>query len=269
MALKAYLTDDEHSKLDEAQKGLYAKDAEGRHLLQVEGRDGFALENVQGLKSTVEALRSESNTLKGKLKGFGELTPEQAAEALRKATEYDAIDPKAEAGKLKEQYETRTREALAAAGKEWEARVKAAEERVQAQSQQLNRLLIETAVTTTTSDPSIKGKAHMLLPAIREITRVVEDNGTARVSVLNPETGVERVGAQGKPLTIPELLLEMRADERWKGAFEIAGPAGGGGAPAGGAPGGTGGKKVSEMSVEEKAAFVHTQGKAAFEALPQ
>ncbi len=78
-----------------------------------------------------------------------------------------------------------------------------------------------------------KGSEHLLMPIIRQKVQVSEDNGEFRVSVVD-ENGTERFGGTGSPMTIDELVGELKRDPLYSRGFESEAPKGTGTTP--GAP---------------------------------
>ena len=58
---------------------------EGKFVLSVESVGGFGLEDVGGLKKTMEDWKGKANTSRASLEAFGEYTPESIAELATKA----------------------------------------------------------------------------------------------------------------------------------------------------------------------------------------
>lgn len=92
MALKAKLAT--LAGLDTATTGLYKKQGEF-FVLDVEGVDGFELEDVTNLRSTNGKLRDEVGELKKAAKPFEGLDPKKVARVMAKADEIEAWKPDA------------------------------------------------------------------------------------------------------------------------------------------------------------------------------
>lgn len=85
MALKAMVKS--LDGITEAHRALYRKDGEGDKavfVLDVEPAEGFALENVTGLKSTIQKLRDSEGEKEQRLAAFKDLDPTTARDALKK-----------------------------------------------------------------------------------------------------------------------------------------------------------------------------------------
>ena len=75
---------------------------EGKFVLSVESVDGFGLEDVGGLKKTMNDWKDKANTSRTKLDSFGEYTPESIADLALKAQ--SAGDPNEAIESLKAEY---------------------------------------------------------------------------------------------------------------------------------------------------------------------
>jgi hypothetical protein len=101
----------------------------------------------------------------------------------------------------------------------------------------------------------------LLLPHVQRLTRVVEQDGEYAVQIVDAK-GDPRINAKGEPLTISDLIKEMKADVNIYGrAFEGSGLSGSGTRPNndGGKPLNNGGvpKSWAEAKTEEdKAAYL-------------
>jgi hypothetical protein len=119
----------------------------------------------------------------------------------------------------------------------------------------------------------LKGNATLLMPHIRAKTKLVEEEGTFSVRILD-EAGNPRVNAEGKFLTIRDLVSEMQGQDVYAGAFAGTGKSGGGSSGNDGGKGGGGGGmppaglKRSAMSVSDKAKFIKEHGNTEYMKLP-
>lgn len=283
MALPAILTEEEYTKLaphlaSEAVKALgveYAKGEDGRYVAVVAGRDGYALENVQGLRSSVEASRAERDAAQAILKRYGELKPEDVAAVLDKARKFDGLDGKV--ADAKRQFEEWREEHAKTTAEQTAAKVAAVAAERDGYRSQLEQHLIVGQATQILADPQIKGNPALLLPIIRDTTDAVEEQGedgrkVLRVRVLNPaKVGRERIGKSGGPMTLEELVGELRLDSRYAAAFEGSGSSGGGTPPGGGGRTDLGGFPAnrSKFTLAQKVKFVSEHGQKAFLDLPE
>ena len=104
------------------------------------------------------------------------------------------------------------------------------DQRNQALQNQLYGLLVENSAVAAVAE--LKGVPELLLPFIKTQVKVAEENGEFKVQVLDGQ-GEVRYGATGSPMTIKELVQEMKAQEKYGRLFESEAPAGPGGKPPG------------------------------------
>lgn len=97
---------------------------------------------------------------------------------------------------------------------------------------QLYSLLVENNATAAVAE--LKGVPELLLPFIKNQVKVMEEDGQFKVTVIDG-AGEVRYGATGSPMTIKELVVEMKANEKYGRLFESEQQQGGGGFPANGA----------------------------------
>ena len=276
MALKAYYTDaeaeavKEHLASDSA-KALgveFKKDAEGRNILAVEARDGFALEHITGLRSSVEKAREERDAAVARIKALGDINPADIPKLVEKAKKFDSIDPEAAIGKAKTQYEEWKAEFTQQVAAEHQQAMDALAKQRDALQSQLARELIESRAMQVLSRPTVKGNSDLILPVIRNMTdAVLGEDGTMTVRVLNPlKPGQARIGKSGEPMDLEELIQdEIRVDPRYAPAFGGTGRSGGG---EGEGAGSVGAGRRSQMTDKQKALFIRENGREAYRALP-
>jgi len=278
MAVKAVLTEEEHTAITEhlstdAAKALgveFAKNAEGKYLLVVEGRDGFALENVTGLKNSVESAREERDTAQTKLKRFGDMDPDTASDIVSKAKQFDELDPKLEAGKAKAKFDEWKGEFVESVKVQHAEAMAVVSADRDAMRTQLEQELIESQATQILARDDVKGNPVLLLPAIRNMTDTELKDGVMTVRVLNPlKPGQARIGKSGDPMELEELIVaELKGNEAYSGAFGASGGSGSGeGDKGAGATGAT--AKRSDMADKDKVLFIRKHGREAYRALPE
>lgn len=249
----------------EALHSLY-RENEGQYELTV---DPSELEELvaPNLKSALQKERQnarqrerEAKDLKRRLETFGDEDPEALLEELSSLRK---LKEKAEAGKGKE--DSAVEQVRKQLQDEFGKTLKAKDEDLSKLKGQLTSLLVDSAATGAISE--MKGVPKLLLPHVKRMTEVVEEDGKYDVRVLN-EQGEHRVNSDGEYMTIKELVSELRNDEVFQRAFDGEG-ASGGGTPSGGPRGGGAAtKKRSQMAVEEKSAFIDKHGMDAYLALP-
>ena len=83
MSLKAIVSEVPEGLEDHYTAGTDAN--EGKFILSVESVEGFGLEDVNGLKKTMNDWKEKANTSRATLEGFGEYTPDSIAELALQA----------------------------------------------------------------------------------------------------------------------------------------------------------------------------------------
>lgn len=279
MATKAYLTADEHAAIaehleSEPIKALgveYKKDAEGRYVLVVQPRDGYALENVTALKGSAAKIRDERDALQDRVKEFGDVDPETIQTLADKAKRFDELDPKAEAGKVmakldewKADFKEKTESAHA-------AELKAVTDRLAATETQLSDNLIEVQARAIMADPEIDANAVLLMPHVRNrTTTVIGDDGKMRVIVVNPaKPGSAMIGKDGEDMGLKELIAdELRSVDALKPAFG-APAASGSGQRSDSSTQSRSGRKQSDYTPKDRSLYIREHGREAWMKLPK
>lgn len=169
-------------------------------------------EAVNGFNKSNKQLRNDLKTKSVDLAPLAEYGDNPAAikEAVKAAIEA--------AGASKNQDVTKQIEGvksglLQAHAKELEQR----DLRNQALQGQLYNLLVENAATAAVAE--LKGIPDLLLPFIKQQVKVAEADGQFKVTVVDG-AGEVRYGATGSPMTIKELVAEMKAQEKFGRLFE-------------------------------------------------
>lgn len=250
MALKAILDTVEGLPADVAKE--YGKDEQsGKFVLQVAPVGGFALENVEGLKTALGKERENTRKAGETLKAFEGLDPDKARDALTKVTEMTNWTPEQ---KVKEQIEAIKAQLLDAHGKEKGT----LEKKLSSYQKQLTNALIIQAATAAIAEQ--KGVVELLLPHVERSTRIREsDSGQFVVEVVDKDGNLQ-VDRNGNALTIAQLVEKMRASDTFARAFEGSG-ASGSGAHGGGTP-----KPSGPHTISKADASNHQKYQAASEA---
>ena len=216
-----------------------AKD--GKFILDVGPVEGLSLENVAGLKTTVETLRGIETKLTKELAAlntkFTGIDPEQARLAVAK---YDEVKNFDKDGKVKEAIEAHKRDLVAnhtAAVAELEKQLKAAQD-------QLDDALVTSKVVEALQ--SEKGNVELLKPHVMSSIVVKTGADNKRYPEVVGTNGEPRVGdSAGNPMTILQRVQEMKTQKSFAAAFEgVNSSGGGGGGSEDGISVGAGGGKV-------------------------
>jgi len=246
--------------VEEASRGLYVE-KDGKFVLDVDG-----IEDTSGLKS---ALQKERSAREAKDKQV------RAWERLGKSPE-DIENLIAEQDKIAEERAKAEEEKAAKAG-EWDklkaqmndkhqVELKAKDDSISSMRKALEKHLVDAAATSAIA--AEKGVSDLLLPHVQKHVKVVEEDGEFVVKVVDAK-GDPRVNGKGDPLTISDLVKEMKESEVYGRAFDASGQSGSGKPPTRSPSGGPGSAtKSSFKSEKERAAWVDAHGFEAYRALP-
>lgn len=229
MKLKAVV--DNLEKIDEKYHDLYTEQ-DGVYVLNVEPSEGMALENVEGLKETLNKVNKENRTLKRDLKKFDGLDPDEAKKALDKLDELGDLDPEKDAERIAQEKLEKGQEKLIAPFKEENQKLKDRNDKL---LNSLQKSSIESAALRAVEQYG--GSARLLMPHIRDRVKLVEnDDGEFDIQVVD-EGGDLRTKAdrEGKvhEMSVEDLVGEMRESEEFAPAFNGTAQSGGGTPPGG------------------------------------
>ncbi len=206
--------------IDETVATFYSEQDDGSFLLNVVGSSGFELENTTALKSALGKERSNAQTAAKALKAFEGLDPKEARAAMEKLAEYADFDPDK---KVEEAIKARETQML----KKHETQVSSLNDEKTILMQQLESNLVTSAATKAIA--ASEGSVDLLLPHVLQQTRMrMTDNGSFIAEVVDRE-GSPRIGdSQGNPMTIPQLVEEMKSSDSFARAFNSSGATGSG-----------------------------------------
>lgn len=254
MSLKALL--DKVEDAPEAVRGFYEKNEEtGKFHLKVDPVDGFALEDVNGLKTALGKERSTRERLERDIVKFKDIDPEKARSALEELEELKKLDPNKEADKIAT---SKVEAAKAQLLEKHTSEIKERDERNAVLQREVERLLIDAAATSALAEA--KGSVELLLPHVRAHTRVKEvEGGKFTVEVVDKDGNAKIADAKGTPMDIKGLVAEMRQSDAFGRAFEGSGQSGSGSNGSGSGGGGGGQKGNFGGSREERAAAIRAK----------
>ncbi len=270
MALKAVL--DTLDGIADPIKTEYTE-KDGKFYLSVEPVNGFELDDVTGLKNGLASERGVTKSLKTELEKLGskwdETTkkwthiadPVKIKQAVAKFDEFSAFDPTKEADKIAEAKVNSIKEQLVA---EHTNVVTGLTERNQVLETGISKVLKEQVARAEIL--ALKGVPELVLPAINAVTRVGEKDGEFFVEVLDDKGNVRIGDSKGTPMTVKQLVAELRNTETYGRAFEGDGKQGSGKQP--GSGGGSPTLKRSLMTAQQKADYAREHGQQAFLKLP-
>lgn len=230
MGLKPYVT-----SLDDLPEGMgdhykeMERDGETIYVLDVDSQDGWALENVHGLKSAYEKQLKKGRELEQKLRKFRDIDPEKAREALDKYEEFTSWDPDKQ---VAEKIAAREKKLVETHQSELTSR----DEKISKLERGLRSYLIEGKAT----EAILKANGRPRRPLLMEITskmRPVElDDGTYGIELVESDGSpmISRKPGTTDPMTVEELVELVRGDQDFAPFFEVTRASGSGSTGEGG-----------------------------------
>ena len=226
--LKAvYETTDE---IPENLREYYAESDAGGYILSVSDESGYALENVQGLKSTLGKLKDRATKAEEGLKQYSAIgrSPQELAEALQQleslritqGEESEAISRmKAELDNVKRSARENIEQATAPIQSLADARM-----------EQIKDLLIDSQLQNAIIEAG--GNPRLLMPILKnEVRARTDEDGKVIVEIVDAD-GTPRVkGKDLAPMGFSDLVAERRNDPDLAVAFKANGHSGGGTTP--------------------------------------
>lgn len=210
----------------ETVRAFYKARDDGKFVLTVEESDGYALENISGLKSALGKERSTREQLERDVVRFKDIDPDKAREAMAKWEEFQAIDPAKEADKIAD---TKFKAAKDQLVKKHGDEIKAREDRIAKLAGAVDGLTRKQQATAAIADA--KGAVDLLLPHVLTYTTVKETDGGEFLTRVVDAAGEVRFNSAGEPMTVKDLVAEMRGSEAFSRAFDGDGQSGSGKQP--------------------------------------
>jgi len=218
MALKAVL--DNIDDAPEAVRDHYTEQ-EGKYVLTVEPVGGYALEDVSGLKSALGKERTARETLERDVVRYKDIDPDKARTALAELEELKKIDPASEADKIAN---TKFEAAKSQLLEKHQGEVGQRDDRIKFLTGTVDDLVRQQRATAAIAEA--KGSVDLLLPHVLKYTRTVEKEGRFAVDVVDADGNVRISNAKGDPMSIKDLVAEMRQTETFSRAFDGEGHSG-------------------------------------------
>lgn len=230
--LSAILEKEKFDELSETEQAHYVE-RDGKFYLEVTTVDGVALEDVKGLKTTIETLRGNERKLTKTLETaqvkYKDIDPEEARNAIKK---YDEVKNWDGNTKIAEAVEASKRELVKAHKKE----VETLEEDLADTQTQLTDAIVNTKIVEALQKE--EGSVELLLPHVKKHVRMVKNSAGKWMPEVINDANEPRVGdSEGNPMTITQYIQEMKTQKTFAAAFPGANSTGSGGS--GSSEGGT------------------------------
>ena len=190
-----------------------------KFYLDVTPSDGWALEDVVGLKTVLGEVKSDRTKLRERLSTFGDLDVEEAQAAIKFHQKYKDNPPKnkeitAQVEQLEAKHKNERNEDA---------------NRIKSLTSKVHELLIVTAAREALAKHELqKGGDKLLMPHIEKMCRIDEESGNFVARVLD-EKGQPRISMkQGsiEPMSIAERVELMKDEDDYSAAFKGSGASG-------------------------------------------
>ncbi|MBB76521.1 MAG: hypothetical protein CMJ75_18610 [Planctomycetaceae bacterium] len=224
------ISQESHGALPEALREFYTQNDSGAFVLQVKPTDGWALEDVGGLKNTLGQVATKRDELKRQLEAYGDLTPDAIAELQRNLESLKGATPA-------DQVEALVKERLGTSLQERDAAHEKAmgelQEELQSREGQLSGLIVDAEIDRALSglEDLIDGGAAILRPHVREAVRMAKrDDGQFIAQVVDREgqTRYSMKTGSTDPMGVSEFVGTLAEDAKFKALFRATATGSGG-----------------------------------------
>lgn len=213
-------------------QGLYAE-KDGSYALRTDDPAvGSAVSALTGLNKSLKIARAEAQGFKGKavdlavLSEYGE-TPEAIAEGIQAKIDEIKKDSKTKGGEDLERRVSKIKEDLQSShNSEKEGLVK----RIEALTGQLHGHLVTSTATAALAEAGAID-VDLVLPHLANQVKVSEEDGKFLVNVVDGAGDPRYSGVTGAPMTIKELVAEMKGNKKYEPLFKSEAHSGGGARP--------------------------------------
>lgn len=226
-------------------RGLYAEDGDKFKLQSDNPGVQSAVAAVVRLNEALNASRTEAKQLKGQrvdltpLAEFGTDVEAIKAAIAEKISGYEGELAKGKDAKLNLD---KIKEDLA---KSYAKESEGKDTRIQALTNQLYDMMVTTAATTAVAEA--KGDVELLMPFIKKQVKPIEEDGKFKVFVVDQDSERRYSGTTGSPMTITELVEEMKGQDKFGKLFSSETPRGPGFQPGKRVPMRQQGKELSSV----------------------
>lgn len=229
------------STVPEQFRPLYVEKDGGGHKLSDDASVKGAVEAVLGLNRALKASRAEAKDAKGRnvdlsgLSDFGTTVDEITNGISAKIEELKGQITSD--GKAKINIE-KIKEDLA---KQHSTDLTGKDTRIDALQGQLYEMLVQSEAKSAISTE--KGDVDLLMPFVGKHVQVLEEDGSYKVFVVDGAGDRRYSGVTGQPMTINELVKEMKGNDKYGRLFDSEAPKG-----TGAVPGSTGTSQIRPKS---------------------
>lgn len=206
MALLPFVRD--INQVPEAFRGEYRQDAQGVWRLDVTPTEGYALENISGLRTALDTERGKVAKMGERLKGWDGLDRSQVDRDLAAFKALEGAVPK-------DQVETLVQKRIGDTQAEWQAKLEAANKRAEtadgALDLQAKKTGIEKALAGARLDPILSDHLSSMVQVERGA-----DGVTRTLKLVDPVTNLTPIDGAGQPLTLEGKAAALAADKNYE-----------------------------------------------------
>ena len=208
----AKLEDVDEKFRSEYREGTTEEGLKGKHVLEVTTAEGWALENVRGLKNSLSAARTERDGFKRQLGEYGEeLTPAKVQDLLKQ------IEELRKGGKSDEVAIEAVKKQL---GDKHTAELVEKDKVLVQRDLEISELLIESEATRAITE--LEGNVTLLLPHVRTKCAIDRSGDKPKAIVLQDDGKTPRLSMkQGNDdnMTVAEFVESLKNDDTFSPAF--------------------------------------------------
>lgn len=214
-------TVDNIDKVPQDFRGLYTEAEDGSGYTLRADDDGVksAVSAISGLSKALKVARSEAQGWKGKAVDLGELaeygeTPEQILEGFN-AKLADAAKGK----KSQEDFQRQVEKVKQDLGSEFTQKIESEQQRSEALKNQLHSILVTGEARSALAEAGAIDP-DLALPFLSQQVKVNEEDGEFQVLVVDQAGDPRYSGTTGAPLSVKELVQEMKGQEKYGPLFK-------------------------------------------------
>jgi hypothetical protein len=212
------------NKVPQDFRPFYKQGEDGQHVLDSDNPSvKSAVATITGLNTALKAARAEAKNKPGAV----DLTPLKDF-GTDPAAIKQAIDEKVQGleAQIKGVNVEKIKQDLA---KEYAKEQDGLKNRAGALEKQLYQTLVVGAATGAIA--SEKGDTELLMPFVQKHVKTIETNGQYQVAVVDAQGDIRYSGVTGAPMTVQELVKEMKGQDRYAKLFASEAANGGGAKP--------------------------------------
>jgi len=212
-------------------QGLYSEGEGGKYVLRTDD-DGVksAVSAITGLSKALKVARAEAQGWKGKsvdlsaLAEYGD-TPESILEGFQ-----NTLAEATKGKKTQEDFQRQVEKIKSDLGSEYAQKIEAEQKRAEALKNQLHSILVTGEARSALAEAGAID-TDLALPFLTQQVKVSEEDGKFQVMVVDHAGDPRYSGVTGAPMSVKELVAEMKGQEKFGPLFKSDQRSGGGTKP--------------------------------------